>query len=294
MSLKKWAGVTVGIAAAIAGGLWGGMKYLQSQSPRQLMKNEEGDKVAVEELSFYDGEDKIYGKVYKSADSLRRSPVIVFCHGIGVNADYGERYCKDAVSQGFVAYSFDFRGGSPDCRSTGRGMTEMSVVTEKDDLDVVLKRLKRLRYVDKNKIFLMGHSQGGLVAAMEAADKPSRIAGLILLAPAFNIPSDGLSRYPKARDIPDTTMLGIYPLGRVYYKDMRRLDPYKGLDKYKGDVLIIQGTADTAVPSEWAEKAAEAFPSATLKTIEGADHNFTGASSSQALAIINDYLSKHR
>lgn len=294
MKIKTIAAVTLGVIVLVAGGLWGGVKYYQSRSPRHLMKNHSGERVAVEELSYFDGLNKIYGKIYKpEADEFGKRPALVFCHGLGVNADFGDKYCKEAVAQGYVAYAFDFRGGSPDSRSTGMDMTGMSVLTEKEDLEFVLSHLRRERFVRKSEIYLAGHSQGGLVASITAAEQKSKIAGLILLAPAFNIPADGKSRYKKVADIPDTTLWGACTLGKKYYKDIRSMDPYKTIGKYRGDVLIVHGTGDRAVPAECSEKAAESYRSVSIEILPGADHNFTGSSSAKVISLMKAYLKEH-
>ena len=44
--------------------------------------------------------------------------------------------------------------------------TEMSVLTEVKDLEVVIDYVSTLPYVNKDKIFLMGCSQGGFVSAL--------------------------------------------------------------------------------------------------------------------------------
>ena len=289
MGFKKKAAVSAATLAILAGALLGGIKYLQNQSPRQIVKTEGKQPVAVEELSYFNGKDKIFGKIYKPADSLGRHPAVVFCHGLAVNGDFGDAFCREAAGMGYVAYTFDFRGGSEDSRSTG-DMTRMSILTQKADLETVLHRLRGEKFVDGNRIYLIGHSQGGLVASEAATEKHNGIAGMILLAPAFNIPDDGRARYPRLSDIRDTTYFGICTLGRLYYSDIHNLNPYKWLKKFKGDVLILQGTADTAVPQAYSEQAAEKFKNSTLEILEGGDHNFSGAYRKQALSLIRDYL----
>ena len=59
-------------------------------------------------------------------------------------------------------------GGNKNSRS-GNDILKMSVFTEVDDLDVVVNTLKNQNFVDKNNIFLLGQSQGGVVSTIEGA-----------------------------------------------------------------------------------------------------------------------------
>lgn len=249
--------------------------------------------IDVENLSFYTKNGSISGKVYRpSADTTHRYPTVIWSHGLGENAARLDEYMKAIASEGYVAYAFDFRGGSPSSKSTGLSTKEMSIKTEMEDLEAVLEHMKSVRYVDKRKIYLAGDSQGGLVSYLVALENSRSVEGLILLYPAFNIPDDGRARYPKARDIADSTVIAGTTLGSVYFKDMRNLNPYKKLSKYGGDVLIIHGAADTMVPLSVSETVAAGFPSATLKTIPGAGHGFSGTARKTAISYIKEFLNK--
>ena len=284
---------TLGIvAAAVAGGvLWffsGGSPLL---GPRQVVKAQGGGKVNVEEMSFYEGKDKIYGKIYRSADdSLKKCPAVIWCHGLGVNLDSASEWCAAIASEGFAVYAFDFRGGSPDSRSTGLSTLEMSIRTEVDDLEAVTKHIRKVRHIDGSCVFLVGESQGGLVAAMTASAHPTWYKAAVLLYPAFNIPDNGRARYPRMKDIRDTTMYGDMMLGLTYFKEMHSYNPYKKLSGFTAPVLVLHGTSDTVVPPEVGQRAAELFPYGRFETISGAGHGFSGAYRKAAAAKTIEFL----
>ena len=238
--------------------------------------------IDVENLSFYTKSGSITGKVYRpSADTLHRHPTVIWSHGLGESAAKVDEYMKAIAAEGYVAYAFNFREGR-----------DMSVKTEMEDLKAVLEHMKDVRYVDKKKITLAGDSQGGLVSALVAIDEARSVHSLILLYPAFNIPDDGRARYPKAKDIPDSTVVNGVTVGAAYFKDIRNLNAYKKLSKFKGDVLIIHGNSDTLVPVSVSENAASAFPSATLITIPGAGHGFSGSARKTVISHITEFLNK--
>lgn len=50
----------------------------------------------------------------------------------------------------------------------------MSVFTEQDDLNAVLNNMLSQNFVDKNNLFLLGASQGGVVSTLVAAENNDR------------------------------------------------------------------------------------------------------------------------
>ena len=278
-----------------------GIRQMNSLSPRQTEKSESGSKVAIEELSYLNGDAKVFGKLYRPAEaalkgtemSRRKFPTVVFCHGLGMNCDYWHSWCRALAGKGIIAYAFDFQGGAmQNCRSTS-DMMHMTPETEREDLAMVMQRLRKEKFVDKDSIYLVGHSLGGLVASQYASGDGKRLLkGLVLMAPAFNIHDDALALYPKAKEIKDTTILMGCTLGRDYFVSARKYDPYKWLHRFDKPVLILGAGSDDKVPAEYLEKAAEAFPDASLKMIDHGDHLFTAMARKEALNAVEGFLSR--
>lgn len=278
-----------------------GIRQMNSLSPRQTVKSESGSKVAIEELSYLNGDTKVFGKLYRPAEaamkgtemSRRKFPTVVFCHGLGMNCDYWHSWCRALAGKGIIAYAFDFQGGAmQNCRSTS-DMMHMTPETEREDLAMVMQRLRKEKFVDKDSIYLVGHSLGGLVASQYASGDGKRLLkGLVLMAPAFNIHDDALALYPKAKEIKDTTILMGCTLGRDYFVSARKYDPYKWLHRFDKPVLILGAGSDDKVPAEYLEKAAEAFPDANLKMIDHGDHLFTAMARKEALNAVEGFLSR--
>jgi len=298
---RKAALAIIGGIVALGGATFGGVKYLQSQSPRQAAR-EGGVVVVKEELSYLDGEAKVFGELYRPEEAVKKDgeaakeklPLIVFCHGLGMTGQYWDAWCKAAASKGFAAYSFDFQGGTMTSgRSTGDIM-DMTAETEMADLALVLKRISHEKFIDRSRVFVVGHSLGGFVAALHASDKGRKdMAGLVLLAPAFNVTDDANKLYPHLRDIPDTTQVVGCTLGSEYFKVAKKLDPYKKLHRFTKPVLVIQGGADDKVPSQCSEKAAAEFPLGELQRIPEADHNFTGRTRQAVIDATLGFIEEH-
>lgn len=278
-----------------------GIRQMNSLSPRQTEKSESGSKVAIEELSYLNGDTKVFGKLYRPAEaamkgtemSRRKFPTVVFCHGLGMNCDYWHSWCRALAGKGIIAYAFDFQGGAmQNCRSTS-DMMHMTPETEREDLAMVMQRLRKEKFVDKDSIYLVGHSLGGLVASQYASGDGKRLLkGLVLMAPAFNIHDDALALYPKAKEIKDTTILMGCTLGRDYFVSARKYDPYKWLHRFDKPVLILGAGSDDKVPAEYLEKAAEAFPDASLNMIDRGDHLFTAMARKEALNAVEGFFSR--
>ena len=133
---------------------------------------------------------------------------------------------------------------------------------------------------DVTDIWLSGHSQGGLVAALAAGMEPDRIRGLILRAPAFMIPQGaregnllGYSFDP--RRIPETvpTIKGLELSGN-YIRVAQTIHAEDAEDRYDGPVLILQGDLDDCVPPACAEEAARRYRHGELAMIHGETHHF--------------------
>lgn len=172
-----------------------------------------------------------------------------------------------------MCYVFDFCGGSLKSQSDG-SMTDMSVLTEVEDLETVFNTIINLPIVDKSNIFLIGESQGGVVSALTAVQYNDSIRALVLLYPALIIPDDARKICGSYENIPDNpTALGV-KIGKIYYEDVIDMNIFDEISGFDKDVLIFHGTADKLVPMEYSRKAAEVYKSAEFVPIEGAKHGF--------------------
>lgn len=206
----------------------------------------------------------IRGTEYKSdGENL---PIAIVCHGFMSWQDTVKHYAQLLAEMGYTAYCFDFNGGSVMKSQSEGKTTEMSVLTEIKDLEAVIEHLRTLPYVNPEKIFLMGCSQGGFVSAMVAAKNKYPIEKLSLFYPALCIPDDvraGKMLMAKIDpdNVPETFRSGPMKLGRCYVDDAKDIDPYEKIKDYKGQVLIVHGTADQIVNLDYSYRAVEAYKS---------------------------------
>lgn len=125
---------------------------------------------------------------------------------------------------------------------------------------------------------LIGSSLGAFVA-VHAAARHTAVDRLILLAPALDfatnrlreLGSDGLARWQASGrlDVFHFAYGRVMPVGYALYEDAGRYDPF-GLD-LRMPALIFQGTQDTVVDPEVAERFARGRPNVTLRLLND-DH----------------------
>ena len=223
------------------------------------------------------GDLTIQGTEYRPAgDNL---PVAIVSHGFMAWQDTVRQYAKELARMGYCAYCFDFCGGSVLNKGKSDGKTtEMSVLTEVQDLEAVIEYVQGLPYNSK-KTLLMGCSQGGFVSALTAAKHPGLVDKLVLFYPALCIPDDAragkmmFARFDP-QNVPEIVNCGPMKLGRCYVKDVINLDPITEIKTYTGPVLIAHGTKDRIVKPDYSRQAQQAYPNAKLHIIEGGAHGF--------------------
>ena len=167
--------------------------------------------------------------------------------------------------------------------------TEMSILTEKNDLESVLAEVQKWSFVDRDNIILWWASQWWAVTALVASTH-SDIKWSILLYPAFSIPDLVKSLYPTVEEVEGNyNVLGVVVWKR-YATDIWDLDFYKEIAKDEKPVLIVHWTLDPIVALSYAEKADETYKNSTLKKIEWWWHWFSGKYFDESVEYVLDYL----
>ncbi len=215
--------------------------------------------------------NKIYGEIYRPVGD-GKFPGIVICHGFNSNCGYAREFAQYLATKGVVAYIFDFIGGGTNVKSGGN-TTDMSVLTEAQDFNVVFNGIRSLSYVDETRMFVMGESQGGYVATYIAGTRPKDIKGLIALYPAYNLGGDYTWMLQWGLIPEKMNFLGM-TVGRKYFEDLSKVDIYKTMANFTGKTVIIHGTADYLVPISGSEQAVKTMKNAKLVKVQGGEHGF--------------------
>lgn len=243
----------------------------------------------------------IHGTMFtnvKASEMTKPLPIAVVSHGFIVNRKAVRHYAKHLAELGWAAFTFDFCGGCVKGRSEGK-TTDMTVLTEKEDVKAVVRYARSLLFTDNEKLLLMGCSQGGFVSALAA--KEVNAQKIVLFYPALCIPDDarrGQMMYAKfdPSDMPEVIRCGPIRLGRCFPSAVMDMDPYKEISDYTGDVLIIHGSDDSIVDVSYAENAYEAYRKngsrriVSLHILQNADHGFKKDEDRNALYALDRFL----
>ncbi len=207
----------------------------------------------------------------------QQCPMVMFCHGFGGSKEgpLFEITADSLCAHGIASIRFDFNGHG---ESEG-DFQQMTVPNEIEDAKKVYEYVRDLRYV--SDIAIVGHSQGGVVAAMTAGDLGDEaFKAVVLLAPAAVLRDDAIRGNTMGKtynplDPPEFVELwGGKRLGRDYIKSAFYLPIYETAAKYHGPALIIHGTADHVVPYTYGERFHQQWPNSEWELLDGLDHGF--------------------
>lgn len=151
---------------------------------------------------------------------------------------------------------------------------------------------------DVSRLYLCGHSQGGLTTIMAGAMKQDVLSGIIPMSPALQIP-----RWAREGNLLGTPMDPEHLPDEVVSKDGWVLDgnyarvaqtlyPEESIRKFKKPVLIVHGSDDTTIPVEGVKNAAEEYADCTFIVIPGDDHCFR-KHLDLAVKMIKKYLTEN-
>ena len=204
-------------------------------------------------------------------------------------------YARKLAEWGYTAYALDFAGGGPGSESDGE-MTEMSVLTEREDLFALMDYVRKDPAVLAERLVLLGFSQGGLVSALAAASRREQVDRLILVYPALCIPDDARrgrmlhGSFDPANVPAVMTFEKTLRLGRKYVTDVLQMDAFAEISGFDGEVLIIHGAADRLVDPAYAKKAQQTYADAQLFLVQGAGHGFSPQQDLIAIDVIREFL----
>lgn len=244
--------------------------------------------VKAEELIIMENDKEIYGKIYIPKEE-GTYPAVILSHGYnGCHTDFVKE-CNYFAKNGYIAYTFDFSGGSGRSKSKGDSI-DMTIFSEKEDLLTVFGHIKNMDNVDNEHIYLLGGSQGGLVTALAAEECKDEIAGMALYFPAFNIPDDWRRNYASEDNIPETVDFWGLKLGKNFFMSMREFYTFDNIGTFDKEVLIIQGDKDNIVPMSYAKEASELYSSAELVVFPGEGHGFSPQSGEKAMELVLEFM----
>ena len=224
-----------------------------------------------------------------------RCPLVIFIHGFTSTKDkpHNVASCEAMREAGFATLRVDMYGH-------GESGGEFRKHTLYKWISNILAAIDYARGLDfVTDIYLSGHSQGGLAAALVAGMAPDHVKGLILRAPAFMIPrcareGNMLGRTFDPFHIPDEIpVIKGLTLDGTYVRVAQTLHVEEAIDRYPGPVLILHGDEDDTVPLRDSVDAAKRYKNCQLEIIPGESHHFD-RHPEQMKEIIRKWLAEKR
>lgn len=223
-----------------------------------------------------------FGEIYDMA--------IIF-HGFTANRNTSllKEITNSLQDENIASVRFDFNGHGD---SDGK-FENMTVLNEIEDANAILNYVKTDPHV--RNIYLVGHSQGGVVASMLAGLYPDLIKKVVLLAPAATLKNDALEGNTQGvtynpDHIPDRLLFKDLTLGGFYLRIAQQLPIYEVSAQFTKPVCLIHGTDDTVVSPNASKKYDQIYQNSTLHLIEGADHCFSDNYQKNAVNLTADFL----
>jgi len=251
----------------------------------------------MEPVIFRNKGQKIFGILHLPKDK-GRVPLVVLCHGWGGNHlgtwnAFFNKAGRDLAKQGFAVLRFDFRGsGNSDGKFEDQTTTSML-----SDLKAVIDQAVKQEGIDKNRIGLVGHSQGAYIALFHAA-KDKRVKLLVSWMGRLSDYKDFASKMW----IEEAKRRGFLPFREgytirynIYIKDSFKYHSQEALRKLKMSFGLLYGEADDIVAIGEGERARKLARGKTeMKVLKELDHDFTGKPSIQdeVIKITSVWLKK--
>ena len=251
--------------------------------------------IEIKQYKFKGSGDKLITADFTYANKYTDEvPIVVFAHGFKGFKDWGawplaaEIFAIKGLP--FFKFNFSHNGTSPenltdfvDLEAFGNN----DFKKEYDDLglvfDFVEKKAPSLPFQWNGRIHLIGHSRGGAIALLRAA-QDERVTSCATWASVSN-----LERYIEMKPFDEWRDEGVHLIknGRTgqdmpiyfqfvaaYAENAKELNLSSNIDSIECPILILHGENDNVVPMEDAHTLYDEMIHSILVEIEDADHTF--------------------
>jgi len=231
---------------------------------------------------------------------------------LGVKASMYRQLAEGLAQQHIGSVRIDKRG----MFGSAKAVPDANAVTVDDYVQDTLSWIATIRAKTGGRcVWLLGHSEGGLMALATAARHPESVCGLILVSTAGralgDVISEQLHANPANGALADAGDVAIRELTQGHRVEVSTLppplvplfnpavqgflislfaqDPTQLIARVRVPVLIVQGERDLQVGTVDAERLKQAHPTATLALLPDVNHVLKTVTSDDRAANIQTY-----
>jgi acylglycerol lipase len=287
-----------------------GVKFTEKSN--NCKQAEIGESLATSSTQKFQASDG-FALTYRLWNAVQARRAVVCIHGIGDYSGWFRNIAPALAEDGSEVYALDLRGfGESQEKGVPRGVVG-DFERHLQDIDDFVVRLHS--HHKNKKVFMLGHSLGGVYSLWYAANHPASVDGLVLAAPALacaisNTYSDQ-NRDPQEITIMKNDPLETWTLTPSYLSSVQRLLLDTALANaccVGVPALILQGAIDVTVQPQGAQELYDRLASGDKKLVllEDAGHWFYDAlcpalprnkcdpaKRQQLVAVVKDWLHNH-
>jgi hypothetical protein len=212
------------------------------------------------------------------SDNVKLNKWVIMIHGIGdTKVEKHRMFVKAArrlAKKGINSLRIDLLG-----YGDSEGDFEDTTVSEQ-----INQTLTCISWLKENKnasdVGLLGFSLGGCVSACAAA-RSKEVGTLVLWSPVSSLYWNmlnymGINTFLDGLDGKTISISDGDELKGDFFKELTEIDPVEEIKSYQNPIMLIQGTADTAILSINAPRYKESFTNSNSRVhmIEGANHTY--------------------
>lgn len=253
------------------------------------------DTPSVKHLALRRGGLTIRGRLDKKTSDP--CPLVMMLHGFGGDMSTAEdswfqHLCSMLTDAGLAVLRLDFNGhGCSD--GDFRGMT---IYNEIEDAAAYLQYA--LDRDDITNIYLLGHSQGGVVAGMLAGYYHDIVSRLVLLAPASALKAHArqgicMQATYDPQHIPAWVNVdGRHEVGGLYFRIAQTLPIDEVTRQFHGKSMVVAAGQDEILPLEQVLHYADILPNCRAMVKPSLNHGLCGAEHEQTLQEVVRFLTE--
>lgn len=251
-------------------------------------------KTSVFNINVNDG-TPLYCRMIKPADfdSTRKYPVLVYVYGGPHNQLVTNTWLSGAglflnyiANKGYIVFTLDNRGTSNRGKEFEQAIFRNLGDLEIDDQMQGVNYLKKLSFIDTNRIGVYGWSYGGFLTLSLTLKNPGVFKTAIAGGPVIDWKYYEVMYGERYMDTPNENPEGYYNACLLNY-----------IDSLQGKILIIHGTLDPTVVWQnslaFIRKCIDKGKFVDYFVYTGQEHNMRGKDRMHLFKLIENYLLEH-